>query len=143
MALHRNLWSPDTCDCQIEYEFDDEVPAEERVHTGKKIVKRCEAHQQSDFTDCHDHYQAVLNENQRKNVAIGHAMEVNPNMVLEDEQGNPRLHPDVRVNYVFHGKGKNRILHIDFENANLKSSHKKKMNTALISKFGSGKVVVE
>lgn len=39
-----NRWRPDTCGCIFEYEFDDDVPAEARVHLLKRIEKQCNEH---------------------------------------------------------------------------------------------------
>ena len=69
MTIQRNLWSPDTCGCQIEYEWDDSVPQEQRIHSASKIVKACSIHQHHNDKDAH--YQDVLDENQSKNKAVG------------------------------------------------------------------------
>lgn len=38
MRMTTNQWRPDTCDCVIEFEFDADLPAEEREHMHKSIV---------------------------------------------------------------------------------------------------------
>lgn len=53
-------WSPDTCDCVIEYEWDETLPAEERTHT-QKSIEPCEHHA---------HMDDVLVENRGKNQAM-------------------------------------------------------------------------
>lgn len=153
MALHRNLWSPDTCDCQIEFEFDDEVPAEERVHTGKKIVKRCDAHQETDFVDCHDHYKSVLDENQRKNILLGKLMETHPEIVNVKEDGSRHLKPEVDYIHHFTGKGKKRVLNVELVNlstnttptllSNNNKKYKDSINKIAKKEFGNGKVVAK
>jgi hypothetical protein len=63
-------WSPDTCDCVIEYSWDDAVPQEQRVHTVSRIVQKCSTHAKLGLSDAH-HFAHVLAENQRKNQASG------------------------------------------------------------------------
>lgn len=67
--IQKTLWSPDTCGCQIEYQWDDSVPQDQRVHSVGTIVKACPVHQH--HTNKEAHYQDVLDENQSKNKAIG------------------------------------------------------------------------
>lgn len=79
MALHKNVWSPDTCGCQIVYEWDDSVPEDERIstaiescmsHDGKEIFTiKCPIH--NHHTNKDEHYADVLSENNSKNIAIG------------------------------------------------------------------------
>lgn len=70
MALHKNSWRPDTCDCELEYEWDDSVPQEERVTTISSILKACPIHAHHG-DNIEGHYSDVLAENQSKNQAIG------------------------------------------------------------------------
>lgn len=65
--MHKNTWRPDTCGCEIEYEWDDAVPAEQRVHTPVKVTG-CEHHQAGDHVA---KYTKVLKENQSKNKVLG------------------------------------------------------------------------
>ena len=67
MTIQKTQWSPDTCRCSIEYEWDDSVSAELRTHTMASIQK-CTIH--SSLTDSNA-YVAVVDENQSKNKAIG------------------------------------------------------------------------
>lgn len=69
MTIQKTLWSPDTCACQIEFEWDDSVPQELRTHTVATIVKACSIHTSQPNKE--SHYQEVLDENQSKNKAIG------------------------------------------------------------------------
>lgn len=59
-------WSPDTCGCVIDYEWDTDVPAEERVHTTVHTVQ-CEHHKGVSHKECHAF---VLAENQKKNKVV-------------------------------------------------------------------------
>lgn len=37
-------WSPDTCKCILEYQWDDVIPEDEREHTVYNIVSACSEH---------------------------------------------------------------------------------------------------
>lgn len=65
--IQKTLWKPDTCGCEIEYQWDSSVPQDERVHTLSTIF-RCPLHENVSHAEA---YQAVLDENKSKNMAIG------------------------------------------------------------------------
>lgn len=67
--IQRNTWKPDTCDCHIEYEWDDTLSENDRVHTVSKIIKACSLHDH--HVNKENHYNDVLAENTSKNKAIG------------------------------------------------------------------------
>ena len=83
--IHKNIWKPDTCDCEIEYEWDDSVLTEQRVHTVSKIIKCCDAHK--NLTDKVQNYNTVVNENTRKNILYGKILEI-PSLVQERTKEN-------------------------------------------------------
>ena len=74
-------WSPDSCGCVLEYEWDDAVPATARTHTFKTVVKKCSSH--SALTD-KDIYNQVLSENTRKNKVFGIAQQFLPEIKSEN-----------------------------------------------------------
>lgn len=91
MAKKVTTWKPDTCGCVLHLEWDDEVPAEERVHTAVPFVvtndesimprKVCPIHESLDPTDKEEgkhvkHLEKVLEENQRKNITLGKVKEI-------------------------------------------------------------------
>lgn len=121
--LKTTQWRPDTCDCIIEYSWDDSVPAEEREHVDHTMVKVCDAHQSlvettldSDIADI------VKNENISKNKAIQAIAENNPEYattVLNDD-GTESVAPDlkrVRAKY-----DENRELHIVLDGVETKEA---------------------
>lgn len=80
MVIKITRWSPDTCGCTIDYEWDTEVPASERIHTLKEFIKICNKHRPSNTISSnnitesvHQHsitlYEQVVEENRRKNLA--------------------------------------------------------------------------
>lgn len=85
--MQTNRWGPDTCDCIIDYEWDDTLSDADRVHTVKQIVKRCEFHQALDDVT---HYDTVLEENTRKNRAFGAIKEANSDADIAFEFNDKR-----------------------------------------------------
>lgn len=69
MAKHVNRWRPDTCGCVIEFSFDDEADIETMTHEWEKTIKTCPEH--FSITPGPTQYAVILEENQRKNVALG------------------------------------------------------------------------
>lgn len=67
-------WSPDTCGCILEYEWDEALEGSDRVHTFKKVVKLCPEHKRLGFQGAAT-YDQVLSENQGKNRAWGLIMQ--------------------------------------------------------------------
>jgi hypothetical protein len=89
MAINTTRWSPDTCKCVIEYQWDTEVPQEQRTHTISKVIARCNHHAQ--HTDNHKHYSVLLEENPRKNKVMAALIERFPALTIIDSKGNTVL----------------------------------------------------
>lgn len=85
---HGNVWNPDTCGCVIHFFFEHEAPAEERVHVCTFIERACEHH--AHLPSGHGRsrnsnlgyrkvkstaWDAVLEENHRKNISEALAMQ--------------------------------------------------------------------
>lgn len=68
--LKTTRWSPDTCGCVLEYEWDESLEGSDRVHTFKKVVKLCSEHEGLGFHD-KAAYDQVKDENTGKNRAWG------------------------------------------------------------------------
>lgn len=83
--IKTTTWSPDTCGCKIEYDWDTEVPQASRKHTLKRFVKRCPAHATGAEADA---YAAVTDENTRKNILRGAILKDFPALALVDRDGN-------------------------------------------------------
>ena len=84
MTLHRTLWRPDTCGCELEYSWDDEIRGVENTMKLYKVHKRCPAHVEE------DPLMAVLEENQRKNRALSEILDFFPQQLgkdVKDEKG--------------------------------------------------------
>jgi len=80
--LQVTRWSPDTCGCILEYEWDDTLEGSDRVHSFKKVVKLCPEHERLGFQG-KDTFDKVMEENTSKNIAWGQIME-ELNLTRED-----------------------------------------------------------
>lgn len=59
-------WSPDTCRCVFEYEWDETTKEDNRTHTLKTVVNRCSEHALADQAL----FDAVIDENKTKNAVV-------------------------------------------------------------------------
>lgn len=74
-------WSPDTCDCVLEYSWDDTEPEGTRTHSLSRVVHRCPAH--SNLSD-QELYTSIVGENKHKNKVFAAAKAAKPDLKLED-----------------------------------------------------------
>jgi hypothetical protein len=80
MAKQITRWRPDTSDCIIDLEWDDTLPADERVFVAIKIENKPD--HLSELSDS-EAYQAILDENKSKNIAIS---EVKKNLAIDESE---------------------------------------------------------
>ena len=132
MAKHITRWSPDTCACVLDYEWDDELPQDQRTHTILEVIKGCSHHQGTK----EEVYDKVKDENMTKNRVLGEIMGSLPALVEEvtDSEGNvsKRFKKGMEPKWSF---DENRQLQIE-----LVSSEKAQLKTILDAKFGFNKV---
>ena len=121
MAFRTTRWTPDTCGCIFEYEWDDALDENARIHTFKKAVSLCEHHSLMLAP-----YDEVLKENTKKNKIYGLAKKVNPNLGVDD------------FTWSF---DKNRKLTVGFL-GKLTADQKKQLKDFADAEFGIGEVEV-
>jgi len=119
-------WSPDTCSCILEYEWDDTLEDSARTHSFKKVVQLCDHHKALVAAQA---YNAVLSENTRKNQAWGLAKAVKPDLEIDS------------YTWSFEGTGENRRLKAGFL-GKLSAAERANLQAQCNSKFGAGKVEV-
>jgi len=140
MAIYTTKYVPDTCSCVIEYTWDNTLSEANRVHTLSKIIK-CPNH-----TSLADNtaYSTVLNdENPRKNLALQHILDNSPTTALYDVVGSTRqLKSTLSYNFGFSGTVPNRVLNVSFIGISLTTQQKNTIQSALNTRFGSGKVLI-
>lgn len=62
--IRSTTWRPDTCECVLEYSWDDATSEASRAHSFARIVSPCPAHSLLAGANL---YNAVVSENQKKN----------------------------------------------------------------------------
>jgi hypothetical protein len=143
--MHVNRWSPDTCDCVFDYQWDDSVPAEQRVHTIKDVVHACPDHLITS-TNKANHYDVVIGENVRKNKVHGQLLEL-PDMageVLQDDGTMIRnFKKGIGFNFHFTGKEADRVLSISTNGYKLNQGQKNALQDWCHQNLGNGKVVIQ
>lgn len=80
MALKRTTWRPDTCGCEIEYEWDDAVPADARDHRARR-VSACPAHVDADLGNA---FGKAMADNVKKNRAVAALLAHDPSLSPRD-----------------------------------------------------------
>lgn len=80
MAIKTTTWSPDTCDCIINYDWDSDLSEDQRIHNVSAIIKECSAHL---GLTTQAHYNAVLQENYLKNFSVATVTELYPDAVVD------------------------------------------------------------
>lgn len=141
-------WKPDTCECEIHYQWDDSVPEDQRVHVpidsftdsqGKiRQTKKCQHHNKHDL---HTAHAKILEENQGKNFARQHILDSLPEVadVKTDADGN-QVKEFKKGNEFSFSFDENRQLQVEVKGLNAKN--KTDLRTALGAKFGNGKIKI-
>ena len=95
MVITTTRWSPDTCSCELEYDWDTDENENVRKHNFAKIVRVCSAHSAivpantTNLAQLKKIYDTVVEENTRKNQALGRALQVRPELAdIIDNTGN-------------------------------------------------------
>lgn len=90
--IKTTLWRPDTCDCQIEYSWDDQTSDQDRQHTLSRVVVSCPEHQGLTAQQVYD---SVLTENRAKNAGVSKITEA---LSLQKEDiGNIKWTKDIQT----------------------------------------------
>src|SRR4030095_8644469 len=140
MVINTTRWSPDTCECVLEYDWDSTVTEDNRVHTLSNYVSVCPAHQ--GLADHQARWNTILEENPRKNNAHQYVLDNSPTTALYDViDGSRHLKKNITFNFTWSGTAPNRVLTISYTGISLTSNQKNTIQTFLDSRF-SGKVLI-
>ena len=141
MVINITRWSPDTCDCVIEYSWDSTQPESSRTHTLSNYINKCAAH--AALADDNTRWNTVFEENPRKNQALQNILDNSPTTALYDiVNGNRQLKAALGFNFSFTGTAPNRVLTISFLGISLTTNQKNTIQTFLNTRFGVGKVLI-
>jgi hypothetical protein len=147
MKLQTTTWSPDTCDCEIEYQWDDDLPQDERTHTISFVKKGCQNHRNL-LPNATVTYSCILDENNKKNNTLQTALEIAPNQLADvflGEDGTTqyyKLKDNIVFSFSFSGTAPNRVLTITFQGITLTTQQRNAIQNKLNQKFGTGNVVI-
>lgn len=113
---HINAYRPDTCGCELHYEWDDATPEIQvpidsytDVNGQLRTTLRCEAH--ADIASHHEVHEHVFKENRTKNFFLKHVTEAHERFVDVEHRENGevrRLKKGINYQFSFTGKGKER-----------------------------------
>ena len=149
MVINTNTWTPDTCDCEIQYTWDDAQPEVTRVHSTSFVNKSCNFHKNL-LPNTAVTYSCILDENNKKNKSLQTALENAPNQLAdvfvgEDGQNYYQLKNNIIFSFSFSGTAPNRVLTVTFvgaTTAGLTNQQKNAIQNKLNQIFGNGNVVV-
>ncbi len=141
MTIQNTRWSLDTCDCIIDYRWDDSLPNDQIVLTPINTVRTCTAHS-AIATNPTAHYSILMDENPRKNQAIQHILDNGPATLYDIVGSNRVAKLGINLNFSWSGVAPNRVLTINIVGVTLTNQQKNTAQNALNAKFGTGKVVL-
>lgn len=132
--LKTTRWSPDTCGCVFEYEWDTEESEQTRTHVIKKAVETCAAHASQPTLDLK--FNQSLNENRMKNTALRLIAEALPEFGTIDGEGN--VIPDLKkLGFEF-----DEERNLSIKTKGLSDDQKAIVDPILEKNFGENKVTV-
>jgi hypothetical protein len=125
-------WSPDTCECVIEYNDDG---------TLSTVVNACPAHQGDNEQTI---FENVKEENPRKNKSLKEILDNAPTGMfeLDPESGTRIFKKGITVDFGWTGTKPNRILTLTVKGTTLTPTQINAVQSKLNTKFGVGKVTV-
>ena len=69
---HTTRWQPDTCECIVDYEWDD--AEEPRVHRITNVIRQCPLHEK--LGKIEDIFSGVVDDNRLKNIVVNKVAEL-------------------------------------------------------------------
>jgi hypothetical protein len=125
-------WSPDTCECIIEYEADGNLT---------RVIKACDAHKGDTEQTI---FQNLKEENPRKNNALKEILDNAPPGLfdVDAESGSRVFKQGINLDFAWSGVKPNRILTLTVKGITLTANQLNAVQTKLNNKFGPGKVTL-
>lgn len=148
MAIQTTTWSPDTCDCELKYEWDDTKNEDERVHSISFVNRSCNSHRNL-LPNAVVTYSCVLDENNKKNKTLQTSLESAPNQLADVFTGEDgvtqyyQLKNNIIFSFSFSGTAPNRVLTVTFIGVTLTNQQKNAIQNKLNNLFGTGNVVIQ
>lgn len=141
MAIRTTRWRPDTCDCVIEYTWDDALTPDQVTHTLDTIRRRCAAH--VNLPSDTDVYNTVREENPRKNITHQLLLDNAPNTVYDvNADGTRQFKRGIVASWTWSGTAPNRLMTITVTGVTLTTNQKNAIQTKLNERFGISNVTI-
>ena len=142
MVIKTTRWSPDTCGCVFEYEWDDATNESTRQHIFKRVDKECVSHSHLTGNSKKDMYDSSVEENQRKNGTVSElASKASAEYFDISGDGTTTLKNGVTIYWTWSGTAPNRIMTIHVVGKTLTQNRMNQIQNALNTKFGINKVI--
>jgi len=139
MVTKTTRWTPDTCQCTVEYTWDSNSSESTRVHTFSNVVNKCPAH--SAIAD-NALFNLLMDENPRKNIAHQLVLDNGPVGLSDLIDGTRQLKNNIVLTFSWSGIAPNRVLTISYSGINLTTNQKNSIQTFLNNRFGIGRVLI-
>ena len=140
MTIKTTQWGPDTCECVIEYSWDDSQPEGTRQHNLSRVVKRCPEHTAGPDSAV---WNVVGEENPRKNRAIDEIVQRAPDQFVDIAQDGTRtLKEGITIDFEWTGSAPNRIIRMIVKGVTLTQPQFNTLQGRLDTRFGPGKVIL-
>jgi hypothetical protein len=144
MATKITRYKPDTCECILEYSWDDTTTEDQRVHTPTSIVQKCAAHQTIPDTPTVFNT-VVMDENPRKNLSLDEILQNAPSTAWYDidaTSGTRVFKKGITIDWTWSGTAPNRSLALTITGITLTTQQRNTLQTRLNNKFGINKVTI-
>lgn len=140
MVIKITSWTPDTCECQLQYSWDSDAPGDQRTHTFVGASKICDAHK---GVRASTYFDTILGESRMKNHTLQQILDSHPEVVALDENENKVLKKGVEYQWRWTGANEDRVLVASLIGNTPTLSEMSVIQDALTTEFGAGKVVLE
>lgn len=141
MVTRITTWSPDTCNCVLEYSWDDSIPLDNQTFPVANIIKKCDQH--TALSTKESIYSAVKEENTRKNITYQGILDNGPTSLYDlQADGSRTLKNGITFSWTWSGTAPNRVLTITYTGITLTTNQRNTAQNWLNNHFGTGVVVL-
>jgi hypothetical protein len=139
MTIRTTRWRPDTCDCVIEYTWDDTLSPDQVTHTLDTVRRKCSFHE--NMPSDTDVWNCIKEENPRKNITNQLILDNSPNSVFDvNEDGTRIFKKGIEASWSWTGVAPNRLMTITVTGIVLTTNQKNAIQTKLNERFGINNV---
>ena len=141
MAIKTTRWSPDTCGCSIDYQWDDSLPQDQITVTPVGVPTKCAVH--NVLGTVPTVFNAVKEENGRKNTTRSLILDNGPSTLFDTApDGTREFKNGIEMSWSWSGTAPNRVITVTVTGITLTNPQKNAIRNILTNRFGAGKVVL-